>query len=268
LPTNAHLFFARLRNSLNTIALVLTFHVSFALSARKTALLLRKVFNISLSYQSVLNYCQFAASFCHKFNFFYKGDINDAIAGDECYIKIKGKYSYVFLFISSPNHKIASYHVSPNRDVFGAVPSLLEAIRTSKPEQVITIISDGNPAYPSAIHFVNQKFEKSLSHKKVIGLQNLDEESEAYRPFKQLIERLNRTYKFHIRPAYGFNSENGAIALTILFVTHYNFLRDHIALNYKTPIQLDFLKKHKTIQAQWTEILNKAFKLEPSLQMA
>jgi transposase-like protein len=268
LSTYPHLVFTRLRNSLNTVALVLTFHVSFALSARKTALLLRKVFSIPISYQSVLNYSQFAASFCHKFNSAYKGDIDDTISGDETYIKIKGKYSYVFLFISSSNHKIASYHVSPTRDVLGAVPSILEAIRTSKPDQIITLITDGNPAYPSAIHFINQKLEKSLSHKKVIGLQNLDEESETYRPFKQLIERLNRTYKFHVRPAYGFNSENGAIALTILFVTHYNFLRDHIALNYKTPVQLGFLKQHKTIQAQWTEILNRAFELEPTLQAA
>lgn len=268
LPTYTHLFFSRLHSSLNTIALVLTFHVSFALSARKTALLLRKVFNIHLSYQSVLNYCQFAASFCHKFNSAYKGDIDDTIAGDETYIKIKGKHSYVFLFISSSNHKVISYHVSPTRDVFGAVPSLLEAIRTSKDEQIITVISDGNPAYASAILFINQELKKSLSHKKVIGLQNLDEESETYRPFKQLIERLNRTYKFHIRSACGFNSKNGAIALTILFVTHYNFLRDHIALDYKTPIQLDFLAQHKTIQAQWSEILKRAFELEPTLQAA
>lgn len=268
MPTQAHLLFSRLRSSLNTIALVLTFHVSFALSARKTALLLRKVFNIPLSYQSVLNYCELAASFCDKFNSFYKGDIDDYTAGDETYIKIKGKFSYTFLFISAVNHKITSYHVSHTRDVFGAVPSILEAIRTSKPDQVITIISDGNPAYQEAVHFINRKFDKSLSLKKVIGLQNLDEESETYRPFKQLIERLNRTYKFHVRSACGFNSNNGAIALTILFVTHYNFLRDHIALDYQTPIQLDFLKELDTIQAQWAEILNRSFNLELTLQAA
>lgn len=268
LPTVSHLLFSRLHNSLNTMALVLTLHVSFALSSRKTALFLRKVFNIPLSYQSVLNYCQFAASFCHKFNSVYKGDVDDTIAGDETYIKVKGKHSYVFLFISSKHHKIVSYHVSPTRGVLGAVPSLKEAIRTAKPEQIIYVVSDGNPAYASAIHFLNQKLDKTLVHKKVIGLQNLDEESETYRPFKQLIERLNRTYKFHVRPASGFNSQKGAIALTILFVTHYNFLRDHIALKYNTPVQLDFLKQHKTIQAQWAEILNKGFELEPTLQAA
>ena len=268
LPTVSHLLFSRLHNSLNTIALALTLHVSFALSSRKTALFLRKVFNIPLSYQSVLNYCQFAASFCHKFNLAYKGDVDDTVGGDETYIKVKGKHCYVFLFISAKNHKLVSYHVSPTRGVLGAVPSLKEAIRTAKPGQIICAVSDGNPAYASAVHFLNQKNDKTLVHKKVIGLQNLDEESEAFRPYKQLIERLNRTYKFHVRSASGFNSTNGAIALTILFATHYNFLRDHISLNYNTPIQLDFLKQHKTIQAQWTEILNRGFDLEPILQTA
>jgi len=262
LPTIHHLVFSRLRNSLNTIALVLTFHVSFALSSRKTALLLRKVFEIPLSYQTVLNYCQAAASFCHKFNLFYKGEVDEYNPGDETYIKIRGKHAYTFLFLSASHHKISSYHISHHRDTLGAVPSILEAIRTAKKDQQITIITDDNPAYGAAIHFINQKLDQSLSHKKVIGLQNLDEESETYRPFKQLIERLNRTYKYHVRPANGFNSENGALALTILFVTHYNFLRGHRTLNYKTPVELDFLKQHNTIQAQWAEILNRAFELE------
>lgn len=262
LPTPVHFLFSRLHSSLNTIALVLTFHISFAISARKTALLLRKVFNINLSYQSVLNYCQYAAYFCHNFNSFYKGKVDDIISGDETYIKIKGNHAYAFLFISTVNHKIVSYHIAHHRDTLGAIPSILEAIRTSEKNQKIIIISDDNPAYPAAIHFINQKFDNSLSHKRVIGLQNLDEESTTYRPFKQLIERLNRTYKFHVRSANGFNSENGALALTILFVTHYNFLREHKSLNYTTPVQLDFLKKHKTIQAQWVEILNKSFELE------
>jgi len=183
LPTYPHLLFSRLRNSLNIIALVLTFHVSFALSARKTAILLRKVFNIELSYQSVLNYSQFAASFCHKFNLNYKGDIDDHIAGDETYIKINGNHNYVFLFISAINHKIIAYHVSSDRDVLGAAPSILEAIRTSHPGQTVTVISDSNPAYAAAIHFINQKKDSTLIHKKVIGLQNLDEESAAFRPF-------------------------------------------------------------------------------------
>jgi len=113
------------------------------------------------------------------------------------------------------------------------------------------------------IHFINQSYEPNLTHKKVIGLQNLDSESEQFRPFKELIERLNRTYKFHTRAACGFNSKNGAVALTTLFVTHYNFLRPHITLNYSVPIPLEELKDIDTLQGKWAKVIQLA--LEPSL---
>jgi hypothetical protein len=65
-----------------------------------------------------------------------------------------------------------------------------------------------------------------------------DEVSKQYRPFKQLIERFNRTYEHHVRPANGFNCFSGAMALTTLFVTYYNYLRPHSALKYKVPIEI------------------------------
>jgi transposase-like protein len=136
-----------------------------------------------------------------------------------------------------------------------------EATRTAEPQQKITIISDGNPSYPDGIHFLNAKRPKELpriEHRQVIGLQNLDEESTLFRPFKQLIERLNRTFKFHVRPSCGFKSNNGAIALTTLVVTHYNFLRPHMSLDYQTPIDIPELKNISTIQGQWIKILSMA----------
>ncbi len=94
-------------------------------------------------------------------------------------------------------------------------------------------------------------------------MQNLDSESEEFRPFKELIERLNRTYKFHTRAACGFHSRNGAVALTTLFVTHYNFLRPHISLNYSVPIPLEELKDIDTLQGKWAKVIQLA--IEPSL---
>ena len=248
-----------IHNSLNTLCLALTFHVSFAISARKTALILREVFSIPISYQTVLNYAQSAAYYCHKFNLTYKGAVDKTQASDETYIKVAGKNNYTFFSISSKNRKITSYHIDDSRDTLPATVSMNEAIRTSKPDQKITFITDGNPSYMAAIHFINQSHNPKLSLKKVIGLQNLDSESEKYRPFKQLIERLNRTYKFHIRAACGFNTSNGAISLTTLFVTHYNFLRPHSALRYKTPVPLGELQDIETLQGKWAKVLQMSF---------
>ena len=90
---------------------------------------------------------------------------------------------------------------------------------------------------------------------------NLDNISTRFRPFKQLIERLNRTYKFHIRAANGFTSRNGAVALTTLFVTFYNFLRPHMTLNYNVPVPLHFLRGIDTLQGRWAALIQNALAL-------
>ena len=250
----------KIHNAPNVLGLILTFYVSFAITARKTALIMRTVFNIKVSYQTVLNYAASSALHCHDFNLQHKGPIDTISAGDETYIKVMGKHNYVFFFISSRNLKITAYNISDNRGVQPAIAAMYEAIRTAQPDQDITLITDGNPSYPAGIHFINSQSNtnQNVKHHKVIGLQNLDKESEEFRPFKQLIERLNRTYKHHVKPSHGFNSTNGAIALTTLFVTHYNFLRPHMSLNYKTPVQLPELENISTIQGKWAKLLSLA----------
>ena len=112
-----------------------------------------------------------------------------------------------FLFISSKSLVLSAYHLAHSRETLPAVITMTEAIRTAEPQQKISLITDGNPSYPAGIHFMNEKRPQELpriEHHAVIGLQNLDQESETYRSFKQLIERLNRTFKFHVRPASGF----------------------------------------------------------------
>jgi len=251
-------FLLNIRNSLNTLSLMLTFHISLGISARKTAFIMRNVFDTPVSYQTVLNYTESASYYCHLFNLANKGKVDDTQAGDETYIKIIGKNAYVFFFISAENRKITAYHIADNRSTLPATVAINEAIRTAEPDQKFTLVSDGNPSYPAGIHFINQDYQPSLTHKKVIGLQNLDSESQQYRPFKELIERLNRTYKFHTRAACGFNSFNGAVALTTLFVTHYNFLRPHTSLGYKVPMPLNKLKGISLLQNKWAKILQLA----------
>jgi len=256
-PHKPRVQLSKIYNSQNILGLILTFYVSFALSARTTSRILNSVFNVDVSYQTVLNYAQTAAYHCHQFNLQNKGSIDDISAGDETYIKIKGKQHYVFFFICSGSRKISAYHIADNRGTLPATITMNEAIRTAKAGQKIVLITDGNPSYPAGIHFINSNSpDNSLEHHKVIGLQNLDQESEDFRPFKQLIERLNRTFKHHVKPSYGFNSSNGALSLTTLFVTYYNFLRPHYSLYGRTPIHLPLLNNISTIQGKWAKILS------------
>ena len=258
-PNKPRVNLGRIHNNINVLSLILTLHISYAITARKTAHMLRNIFNISVSYQTVLNYTQASAFYCHKFNQENKGDIDDINAGDETYIKVKGVWHYVWFFISSVSRKISAYHLSDNRGARPAITSMLETIRTAKEKQNITLVADGNPSYQAGLHFINsEKQNLNVTLRKVIGLQNLDQESEDYREYKQIVERLNRTYKYHTQSGNGFGDINGAISKLVLFVTHYNFIREHKALNYRTPIELPELQNLSNIQGKWTKIISLA----------
>jgi len=178
------------------MGLVSAFYISFALSARKTALIIKWVFGEDISYQTVLNYVKATAHYAHRFNFKNKGPIDNISVGDETYIKTGGAHNYVWFYLSVKRRCITAYHLSDNRGTIPAVAATNEAIRTANKTQDITIVTDGNPSYIEATQFLNRgrSKENKIKHIQVIGLQNDDEVSEEYRPFKQMIERFNRTY--------------------------------------------------------------------------
>ncbi len=260
-PPRPSVDLTRIHRSSDLLGLVLAFHISFALSARKTAQILRQVFGVPLSYQSVLNYAQGAAYYCHAFNLRHKAPLGPTATGDETYIRVAGKHQYTFFFLDPHQHQITSYHVAAERDALAATVALGEAVRTLPEDRSLRFITDGNPAYQAGVHFLNAHRSPSQpAHtlRQVIGLENRDAVSTQFRPFKQLIERLNRTYKYHVRPACGFATQNGAVALTTLFVTHYNFLRPHLALGYRVPVPLPELSSVTTLQGKWNKILELA----------
>ena len=88
---------------------------------------------------------------------------------------------------------------------------------------------------------------------KVIGLENLDSESKEYRRFKQIAERLNRTYKFHTRA--GFKTFEGAVCLTVLFIAFYNFMQSHSALKSNVPVPIEWLKDIELYPCIWSILL-------------
>ncbi len=73
------------------------------------------------------------APYGHRFNLAYKGEVDPIQAGDEAYIKVRGKNYYVFFFISSASRKITAYHIEKSRETLPAVIAMNEAIRTASP---------------------------------------------------------------------------------------------------------------------------------------
>ena len=88
-----------------------------------------------------------------------------------------------------------------------------------------------------------------------MGLTNDDAVSEEFRPFKQLVERLNRTFKFSYRVRCGYDNYAGATNNVALWVAYYNFLRPHQAKGNRVLNQVAQLETAENMPAKWQMLI-------------
>ena len=253
LPKNAS-FLKFNKHNAHVMSLCLTLHVNLGLSLRKTSQALKDLYNISISHQQIANYCKTAAICIKPFIDQYPYEKGDVFTADETYIKIRGVKTYIWLIMNAATRSIIGYQVSDNRGVGPCILAMRMAFQglTKLPEN-FKFIADGYSAYPlAAMEFV-KKFGKDFSFKitQVIGLTNDDAVSTEHRPFKQMIERLNRTYKASYRHTNGFDNIDGANYDLALWVAYYNFLRPHKHNNYKALNEVDMLQGADNMPGKW-----------------
>ncbi|WP_249028930.1 integrase core domain-containing protein [Tannockella kyphosi] len=246
---------SRIHYDSNVLGLVLTYHVNFGLSSRKTALIFKQVHGISISHQTIMNYATSVSAIIKPMVDKYPYQLGSILSGDETYIKVRGKNHYVF-FWSDPIKKIiTSNTIYPVRDTKCACQSIYDCLAHYKeiPKDLL-LIADGNPIYNAAqlffgIHGI------SFDLQQVIGVKNKDETSKKYRPYKQIEERLNRTYKQNYHGTNGYDKLECANSYMTLFVAFHNFLRPHSSLGYKTPVQDDLFQDAKLMQDKWIKLI-------------
>lgn len=237
------------------LGLVLTYYVNYGLSARKTALILQEVHGCRISHQTVMNYAKTVSILVKPLVDNYPYKLSSVLSGDETYIKVKGKNNYVF-FWSDPYHKIiTSYTIYPVRDTRCACQSIHDCLRhyEAVPEDML-LITDGNPIYNASQLFF-ELYDIHFDLQQVIGVKNHDETSKKYRPFKQIEERLNRTYKHNYNNTNGYDNLESANHYMVLFVCFFNFLRKHSSLGYKTPVDDNLFDEGMLIQDKWLKLI-------------
>ena len=253
LPKNASsLRFSK--HNAHVMSLCLTLHVNLGLSLRKTSQALKDLYNISISHQQVANYCKTAAVCIKPFVDQYPYEKGKVFTADETYIKIRGVKTYVWLIMNAVTRSIIGYQVSDNRGVGPCILAMRMAFQNLKklPEG-FQFIADGYSAYPLAAMEFAKKFGKDFTFRitQVIGLTNDDAVSTKYRPFKQMIERLNRTYKASYRHTNGFDNIDGANYDLALWVAYYNFLRPHKHNKYKVLNEVEILQGADNMPGKW-----------------
>ncbi|GAB3809245.1 IS6 family transposase [Virgibacillus kimchii] len=257
-PVKPKVDLSRIYVSSHTLGLILTYHVNYGLSARKTAALMFDVHQVKVSHQTILNYMNSVALITKPFVDHYPYELSNSFCGDETYIRVKGRWHYLFFFFDAVKKIILSYPVSPNRDTLSAIKALDQVLQKFKkiPEDLMFVV-DGNPIYILAQHYFAQHGIHFDVHK-VIGLTNDDPVSKEYRPLKQIIERLNRTFKGNYRATTGFGSQAGSVSYVTLFVAYFNFLRPHATLEYKSPVIIPELKRMPNMPERWVKLIDMA----------
>ena len=170
-------------------------------------------------------------------------------------IVIKGKTNYIFFFFDAIKKIITSYRVFDKRDSLSAIKaSYSTLVKYNGIPESLTLITDGNPIDNVAHEFWRQN-DIDYTLKQVIGLSNKDDISREHHSQKQIIERLNRTLKYHYRPKGGFGSLEDANNYMVLFATCFNFLRPHYALKYKVPVDVPELQYLPNMPAKWLKLI-------------
>ena len=238
----------------HVMSLCLTLHVNLSLSLRKTSQALKDLYNISISHQQIANYCKTAAICVKPFVDHYNYNPGTILTADETYIKIRGIKGYIWFIMDAASRSILGYQVSDNRSVGPCILAMRMAFKHFKElPKNFKFIADGYSAYPLAAQQFFLKFGDKFKFDitRVIGLTNDDAVSKEFRPFKQMIERLNRTYKASYRPTNGFDNIDGANYDLALWVAYYNFLRPHKHNHYKVLNEVDMLKGADNMPGKW-----------------
>lgn len=254
LPKNASsLRFSR--HSQHIMALCLTFHVNLGLSLRKTSQALRELYNISVSHQQVANYARSAALVIKPFVDSYDYEPSNTLTADETYIKVRGTKGFVWFIVDAVKRSILGYQASDNRGVGPCILAMRMAFRNFKDKlpDNFRFIADGFSAYPLAAQqfFINYGESFKFNVTQVLGLTNDDAVSKEFRVFKQIIERLNRTFKASYRVSCGFDNLDGANYNVALWVAYYNFLRPHSRFKFKPLNRIDILDNADTMPNKW-----------------
>lgn len=251
LPKNAsNLQFRKF--SPHIMGLALTYLINCGMSTRATARVLREVHGVKISHTQIANYATTAAYCVKPFVDSYDYKPTNYLSADETYTKVKGSRRYVWFIMDAIKKSILGYRSSSSRDTTPCILAMRMAFDKFKkfPGKALKFIADGYTAYKLA----QQQFALHGMHfdvTQVIGLTNEDDVSTEYRWLKQIIERLNRTFKSSYKITNGYGSDDGASTHLVLFVAYYNFLRPHSYTYWKPLNEVPELEKAELMPAKW-----------------
>ena len=212
----------RYRHSLRTISLATKCYLHYGLSFRKVAELLYDLYNLQISHTSIANWFRLFGKQAKKFQRGLSLPISGNWHLDETFVKVRGRWHYVFAILSEWRRVLLTLRIMPRRTRRAAI-KVLKAVQKQITAESRAIITDGLASYPPAIHRVFPHAQ----HQQYVRFQD--------HPSNNVIERIFSTFKPRNHLLRGFKSPKRAQDFLDGFAFYYNYLRPHKSVRDSPP---------------------------------
>ncbi|MBC7342094.1 MAG: DDE-type integrase/transposase/recombinase [Clostridia bacterium] len=235
--------FQRMRYSKQTVAIALYFSVYIALPATTTATILKDLFSVSPSADTILIWTKKAALCLYR----ELGQLELPVSGkvhiDETFL-FHNRHK-VFWASRDPVHRlIPAWSFSEYRDAVSCFNFLNQL---SGNGQRLTVVSDGLPTYKTVVPIV------------LPGARHIVYKGFDHLPNNNVIERQHGWLKAPLRAFWGIKSKAGIVAYALNRILTYNFLIPQKALGDKTPAEHAGLGTYRK-GSPWQSLMYYVFK--------
>jgi transposase-like protein len=164
--------------------------------------------------------------------------LSGTVAVDETYVRVRGRWHYLFTAVDGQHGHVLAMHLSPTRSALAAT-TILRAVARRYGNRPWKLVTDGASIYPIAVQYLQATNLANISqHQVVLGLEKTPDDPPGARRFKNRVERLFGSYKAHYKRHKSFQSYHGAVAHAILYMAFYNHLKPHDSHQGQPPVPL------------------------------
>lgn len=223
------------------------------MSLRQVTQHLQSTFGIDVSYGTIYNWIKKYVELVHTYTKDLKAITSERWHADDTLIRVRGRLMVMWSLLDSETRHLIALHVSRKRNEEEAT-ILFRKGRESAKTSPNEIITDGLPSYSGAIESeFNSKNGLPKSGQRVLHILG----PLVGKINNNRIESFHGTLKRRTKAMGQFNSVEGAKTFAKGFQIHYDFIREHKALNRRTPAEMTKICKQKM---NWLQLIKKASK--------
>ena len=202
------------RHTLRTISFAMKCYLHYGLSFRKVAELLYDLFHLKISHVTIAHWFRYFVKQVIKFQRGLKLPISGQWHLDETFVKLRGRWHYVFAILSDWRRTLLTLRIMPRR-TRKAVLEVLKELKKYIRVEPQTIVTDGLASYVKALV---RRFPRT-HHQREVKFRD--------HPSNNVIERFFSTFKPRYHSLRGFKTLPRAQAFLDAWGFYYNYLRPH-----------------------------------------